>query len=289
MVRNLTHYEWKYAWRWSPRDYKVQLGDNVAYLYNEDGKLISSYPYILKMDQLNMKVFALQAIQAMTRLPYEKVKEKYEKVYETKQKLWEIYRIPVDVPKRLTSRWITVRKRAYFTATPQPNQLGFYYAEIGTRFNNHLKFINDNVFELLCDLFFVLECYIGHEEIPFTFSQAWYMDYRVYGDRRFSESIARYNIKQSYMNYIIDRLADTLYRKKGEPKATYMHILDLIRKMGSENKYYIMDTILHDPHFELNEDDFVVYYPLPIVKDVLEGGKENDKEINVPEARAKMG
>lgn len=262
--------EWKEAWRWDKRSYEVKLSDNVARLFNKEGKLLSLSPYILKQDQLNMKQFGIQCIHSLTNKPIEEIKPVYEELYATKQKLWEIYRIPVDLKDEKKFRWIRVRKKATFEATPKPNKMGFYYAEINSLINGNLKMINDDVLELLRDLFFVLECYIGHEEIPFTFSQAWYMDYKIYGDRRYSETIARYNVEQSYYNYIFERVADVFRKYRTEDKASFLHVMELMRKLASENKYYIMNLILNDDHFEIEEDEYVIYYPLPLAKVVLE-------------------
>jgi len=269
LVRNLTLLEWKYAWRWEPRTYTIKLGDKVAYLYNDDGKLLTSYPYVLKGDNLDMEEFAVHSIKRFTKLPLDMIREKYKPLYKSKKKLWEIFRVPIDVPKRFTSSWIRVRKNITFKATPKPNQLGFYYAEIDVKIGKeNLMLINDNVLELLRDLFFLMECYIGHEELPYTFSQAWYMNYKIYGDRRYGDSVARYNIEQVYYNYIFDKIVEVFGQDKEDAKASGIHIMELFRKL-KENKYYMMELILNDPHFEITEDDFVCYYPITELKEII--------------------
>jgi len=269
LARYLKHSEWKEAWKWSPRTFNVKLGDKIANLYNVDDKLLTSSPFTLRLDELNMKEFAVQSIHKLTNHPIKDIRKEYSKLYRTKEKLWEVYRIPVELPEKKFT-WIRVRKKASFNATPRPNKLGFYYAEINTPMNVKFRMLNDNVVNLLYDLFFVLECFIGHEEIPYTFSQGWYMDYKIYGDRRYSESIARYNVEQSYYNYIFERIKEVFMQTtKKKDKATFLHIIDLFRKLSDENKYYIMQTIIDDDHFEITEDEYVVYYPLPIAKYVI--------------------
>ncbi len=267
MTRNLSFFEWKEGWRWQPRTFNVKIGEKVAYLYNQEGKLLTASPYTCKFDELNMTQFGINCIQKLTNLPLDKVTQTYTEKHKIKEELWNIYRVPIEDEqfKGIRHRWIQIRDSVTILATPRPNALGFYYAEIESRINkDRLKLINDNVFELFIDFFFTLECFIGREQLPLTFSQAWYHDYKIYGNRRYSESTARYNVRQAYDNYIFDKIVDTF---KMQDKTTFIHIITLFKKLRGENKYYIMETLLNDPHFEINDNDYVVYYPIIFKKE----------------------
>ena len=266
LVRNLSHLEHKYAWKWQLREFNIIIGNKVMYLYNNENKLLTASPFTCQFDELNSRQFAIKAIQKLTTKSMEEVTNKYDKLYKVKEELWNIYRIPITDESfyKLRMRWIRLRKKVTFLASVIPNPLGYYFAEIKSSFQKeNYRFLNDNSFDLLLDLFFALECFIGREEIPFTFSQAWYEDYKGYSDRRYPEAVARYNVEQTFDNYIFDKIINIFPSKT---KTSFLHIHRLFRQLGNENKYYVMNTLLNNDHFRKDENDYVIYTP------TLEGG-----------------
>jgi len=259
--RKLSQIEHKKGWKWSTRDYRIEVGEKVAYLYNQEGKLLTACNYSCVLDDLNMFDFTANCIYILTQRDINKIKIEYQRKYRVKQELWKIYRIPVEIsiPHRRISRWIRIRKEVNIKLTIKPNALGYYYAEITTVFPAPtIKLINNNIFELLYDLFFAIECYVGKENMPHTFSQSWYDDYDVYNDRHYPDSVARYNVEQAHYEYAFKELMKVF---KDSTKTTFIHIIQLFRKLNKENKYYIMDTIINDPHFRIDENEYVIYEP----------------------------
>lgn len=266
MVRNLSHLEHRYAWKWQLRPFHIKVGNRVICLYNNERKLLTASPYTCQFDELNTKQFAIKAIQKLTNTSKDVVVEKYNHLYRVKEELWNIYRIPITDESfyKLRMRWIKIRKNISFFASVSPNPLGYYFAEIKTQFQKEdYRLLNDNALDMLIDLFFVIECFIGREEVPFTFSQAWYEDYKQYSDRRYPEAVARYNVEQCFDNYILDKIIDVFPSKE---KTSFLHIHKLFRQLNNENKYYVMNTLLNDAHFRKDENEYIIYTP------TLEGG-----------------
>ncbi len=263
MPRNrLSILEYKKAWEWDLRRFTVRVRENTMLLYNENNNLITGDSYTCKFDEFNAKSFGIQCIHKLTKEEFKKVKELYERKYASRDKLWEFYRLPITNEKfykKFNFSLIHLRKKAVFRASVTPNALGYYYAEIISSINKkQLRFINDNALDLLLDLFFCLECFIGREEIPFTFSQAWYNDFDAYGNRRYPESIAKYNVAQSYNNIILDRIIKAY---NNTTKTSFIHAHDLLHRLGQENKYYILDCILNNKHFSIDENEYIIYTP----------------------------
>jgi len=267
LTRLLTPFEYKEAWRWYVRKFKVTLTDTSAYLYNQDDKLLTASPYLLKFDNLDMTEFQVQCVNALTsplKISFSDIKREVAKRYKIKYELWKLYHVPIENPDfyKKFLQLIKTRSEVNLLISTQPNWNGMFYAEItkaGWTVKKHpIQFLNNNPLELCLDLFTCVESYVGRDEMPYTLSQAWYIDYRIYGDRKFPNAIARHNVEQSYYEYPFKELRRIF---RDSDRTVYKDALTVFQRLGKENKYYIMQTIISDKHFEINEDGFLVYYP----------------------------
>jgi hypothetical protein len=258
----LTRTEWKRASGFGLRKFVIKTGENTVYLYNQEGKLLSAAPFLCNINNINMKKFTLQAISALTKKKIESFKEVYEKLYKVKTVLWELYRIPISNKEFFDeyAKHFIVRRKTRFKMSVRPNSLGLFFAEIQVPTGKtQMRFMNDNPLELLFHLFFTLECFIGKEELPYTLSQSWYRDYQIYADRSVLDATARHNVEQAYSNYIYEQILKTF---RTTEKVTYLPMMEFLRKISDENKYYVMQTILEDPHFRIDENEFLIYTPV---------------------------
>jgi len=250
-MRELTSGEWKQVTEWQPYNFTIELGETAAYLYNENQELLAAGRFENTMKDFDMTPFVTSALQKLTKRD---LSEQYKAKRQIKAKLWDIYGVTI-----VESDPVANREKVKFRATPQPNKLGLYYAQIKKK--KQMQFINDDVGELLVDLFFTLECYLGREEIPKTLSQYWFQDFMLYGNRRYPEATIRQQTEPKYFNYGYETILGFL----NEEKVSHVLLYDLLQST-KEDKYYIMDILLRDPHFEIDENGFVVYYPLIVDK-----------------------
>jgi hypothetical protein len=259
LVRILTPFEYKETWRWSIREYKVVVSDNSAYLYNQDEKLLTASPYICTFDELNMTEFQAQCIYNLTNLNFGAIKQKVDEKYNIKREIWKLYHVPIENPEfyKKHFNWISIRPKVKIQIAVQPNWNGLYFAQIAGKKN--LNFLNNNPLDICLDFFTCLESYIGKEEIPYTLSQAWFTDWKIYGNRKFPHAVSRYNVEQSYNEYPFKELTKAFHFSE---RTVFMDAIKLFQRLRKENKYYLMQTILNDKHFEINEDGFIVYYPV---------------------------
>lgn len=259
----LSQAEYSDMWRWYPNKYKIKVGNDVAYLYDSNDELITCREYKCGFDKLDMSEFWIRCIHELTNLEITKVRKLFMKRYKTKESLHDIYSVPVS--NKFYDRWfrvIKLRKEVNFILTLTPNNYppGYYYAEFERKgVLKDIKLINDNPIELLNDLFFCIECYIGKEVIPHTLSQSWYTDYNRLSDRRYRSTMARYNVQQAHDEYMRLKLEEVFNKTT---KATHKEIFELLAQLQSENPYYIFDTIINDPHFSLEDNSFVIYTPI---------------------------
>jgi len=261
VVKVLSLLEFKDAWKWKLREYKVVVGEEIAYLYNQEGKLLTATNFICKFDRLDMRKFWIQCIHKLTQLEPEIIKRKIDKKFEIKDRLVKIYSIAITnedfFKKRF--RWIRLRNQVSILLSPKSNDFppGYYYAELKKARNMDFKFINTDPVDLLVDFFFSLECYIGKEESVHTLSQAWHDDFWLYGDRKYPETISKYNVEQTYEEYATLQMIQVF---NDSQRTTFMEVLEFFRKVG-ENKSYIMEILLKDPHFKIDENEYVIYTP----------------------------
>ncbi len=246
MRRPLTVSEYKKAANWEVSSFVVESGNDVLYLYNEDRRLLAAGSYMNTYNDFDITPFANTTLKLLTKRD---LAEKYKKKREIKKHLWQIYGVNI-----VEGKPVRVKKNCTIELARGPNKLGFYYASIK---NAKIFFINDNVDELLIDLFFTLECYIGREDIPKTFSSYWFDDFRSYSNRRNPETSSRLFVESSYFNYGFDLLMKFFNEEKISHKIAY----DLFKRIN-DNKYYIMEVILKDDHFSIDENNFIVYYPI---------------------------
>lgn len=263
MVRILSHSEYKEAWRWETKNFTVKVGDSVAYLYNQRGELLQCSNFFCDFDKLDMSQFWVQCIYILTKIPVEQIRVAFEKRHKVKEKLWDLYSVPIDTKKyrRKRMQWVKIRNEAKFCISMKPNDYppGYFYGEIYRAKGIHsTKLMSDNVLELLCDLFLTMECHIGKEEIPETMSACWFNEWDIYGDRRFREVVSRYNIEQSYIEYMIMKINEVF---NNTTRATFIDALELFRRLNSENKYYIMEILLSDHHYSIDENGYIIYQP----------------------------
>lgn len=257
-MRMLTKDEWKQATSWHPYRFAVKLGDKTAFLYSltkkksmwqkkVPGDVLSAGLFNSETQAFDMSHFIISTLLTLTKRDLSK---DYAVKRKVKEQLWSIYGVPF-----IDSEAIDYKRYVEFVATPKPNRLGFYYAQIAN--NNKLRFMNDDVAELLLDVLFTIECYLGREELPKTFSQYWFQDFQLYGDRRYPDNISRNHTKPIYYNYGYEQIMHFF----NSEKISHTVLYDMLQEI-KEDKYYIMEILLNDEHFVFTDEGLLVYYPL---------------------------
>jgi len=260
LVKILNPFEYKETWKWYPRKFSITVADSSIYLYNQDQKLITASPYLCKFDELDTTEFQCQCVYSLTNLNFDTIKREVKKRHAIKRAIWNLYHVPIENPDfyKKHFRWIKLRNTLKFELALQPNWNGIYFAQIFNK-RKSIQFLNNNPLELCLDIFICIESIIGKEEVPYTFSQAWYKDWKIYGHRKFPHAIARYNIEQSYCEYPFKELIRIF---KNSDRTIFKDAIQVFQRLRKENKYYIMQTIINDKHFQINEDGFIIYYPV---------------------------
>lgn len=228
-------------------EFLVQLNDDCIYLYDQEGNLVSGSGYQRLMRDFDISDFVISTIYTLSG---EDISEQYKKKRKIKEKIWEVLGAYITDKKQKK-----YRKEINIRFTPNPNGLGIYYAQIDK--HKDLTFMNDNKVELLIDLFFSLECYIAKEELPKTLSQYWCFDFNLYKNRSIPDISCRQRVEPNYHNHIYERVL----LRFNKDKISHVLVYDLLKRLG-ENKYYVMELILNDPHFDIDENNFAVYYPV---------------------------